>query len=220
VIFGQTIPTTNGRAGQFHAEFADNVMVVHSDGGEWKINLATLPFNEFDCSPEDEAFNRSIDPKLSGCGHEPTVVGTMLSPPRIFFTLWTGEASQNVPRVLFEAEVVRHAIRRLLSAESHIDDVVISPSGRYLAYSVGWSSGVCHLTSSVFVADLGIPGKATGPATVAEVDRVSPQMLAEPLSWAIGERLVFRESTFNGDDSCKRRHWQTKTADLRSLHFQ
>jgi hypothetical protein len=220
VIFGQTVPIANGREGQLHAEFADNVMVAHSDGGEWKIDLATLPFNEFDCSPEDEAFNRSISPKLGGCGYDQTVVGSTLSPPRVFFTLSTGMYSQNVTHVLFDAEAARHSIRRLLSGESHIVDVVVSPSGRYLAYSVEWSSGVCHHTSSVFVADLGVLDTATGPASVAGVDVISPQMLAEPVSWATGERLVLRGSTFDGDDSCKRHPWKTKTADLGSLHFQ
>jgi hypothetical protein len=81
---------------------------------------------------------------------------------------------------------------------------VVSPPGRNLAYSVGWSSGVCHQESPVFVADLGA-NKATGPAAVAGVDAASPSMLAEP-----GESLVFRESKFEGDDSCKRHPWQTK----------
>jgi hypothetical protein len=203
VIFGQTVPTTKARVGQVHAELVDNVMVVYSGGDEWKIDLATLPFNEFDCSPEDEAYNRSVA-KLSGGGHNPTVVGSTLSPPRVFFTLWTGMYAQNVTHVLFEAEAARHSIRRLLSGESHIENVAVSPSGRYLAYSVEWSEGVCHHTSSVFVADLGVLNKGTEPATVAAVDVVSPHMLAEPVSWATGERLVFRESTFDGDDSCRR----------------
>ncbi len=70
------------------------------------------------------------------------------------------------------------------------------------------SSGVCHQTSPVFVADLGA-NKAKGPAAVTEVDAASPSMLAEP-----GESLVFRESKFEGDDSCKRHPWQTKTAHI------
>jgi hypothetical protein len=90
---------------------------------------------------------------------------------------------------------------------------VVSPSGRYLAYSVGWSSGVCHQESPVFAADLGA-NKARGPAAVAEVDAASPSMLAEPVRWATGESLVFRESKFDGDDSCKRHPWQTKTAHI------
>ena len=128
--------------------------------------------------------------------------------------------AQNVRHVLFEADAAEHSVRRLLSAESSIEDIVVSPSGRYLAYSVEWTSGVCHHTSSVFVADTGALNRATEPATVADVDLVSPHMLAEPLSWATGERLVFREATFDGDDSCKRHPWQTKAANLRSLHFQ
>ncbi len=85
---------------------------------------------------------------------------------------------------------------------------MVSPPGRYMAYSFGWSSGVCHQESPVFVADLGA-NKATGPAAVAGVDAASPSMLAEP-----GESLVFRESKFEGDDSCKRHPWQTKTAHI------
>jgi hypothetical protein len=220
VIFGQTATTSKGRAGQPYARVTDNVMVVHSGEDEWKIDLATLPFLKSDCSPAAEAFNQSITPKLSGCGHSPTVVGSTPSPPRVFFELWTGVYAQNAPHVLFEVRTARHSVRRLLSAESGIGDVLVSPSGRYLAYSVGWSSGVCHHTSSVFIADLGVLSKVTGPAAVAEVDVVSPSMLAEPVSWATGERLLFREATFDGDDSCTRHPWQTKTADIRSLHFR
>lgn len=218
VIFGQTVATEKGREGQLHSELTGNVMVVYSRGDEWKIDLPTLPFNESDCLPEAEAYNQPIG--LSGCAHTPAVIGSTLSPPRIFFTLWTGMYAQNVRHVLFEADAAQHSIRRLLSAESAIVDIVVSPSGRYLAYSVEWSSGVCHDTSSVFVADTGVLNKATEPATIAEVDLVSPHMVAEPLSWATGERLVFREATFDGDDSCKRHPWQARTAEIRSLHFK
>jgi hypothetical protein len=219
-IAGQTVKTSKALAGPLHTEMTGNMMVVYSEGDEWKINLATLPFLKSDCLPEAEAFNQSVMPELSGCGHSPMVVGSTLSPPRVFFTLWVGTIAQNVPHVLFEADAARGSVRRLLSAESGIGDVVVSPSGRYLAYSIGWSSGVCHHTSSVFVADLGALTKSTGPAAVAAVDRVSPSMLAEPVSWATGESLVFRESRFEGDDSCKRHPWQTKTTDVRSLRFQ
>src|SRR6202042_1803580 len=102
----------------------DHVMVVYFEEDEWKIDLATLPFLKSDCSPTAEEFNQSIRPKLSGCGHAPTVVGTTRSPPRVFFELWTGVYAQNVPHVLFEAEIARHAVRRLLSAESGIGDVL------------------------------------------------------------------------------------------------
>jgi hypothetical protein len=223
-IFGQTITTTsttsNGLAGPLHAEIVGNVMVVHAEPDEWKIDLATLPFLSSDCSPEAEAFNRSITPDLIGCGYSPRFVGSTLSPPRVFFTLGVGTYAQNVIHVLFEADVARRSIRRLTAAASSSGNVVASPSGRYLAYSVGYSSGVCHQTSSVVVADLGVPSKATGPATVAEVDSASARMLAEPVRWTVGGSLVYRESEFAGDDSCKRHPWRTKTASMRSLRFQ
>ena len=223
IIFGQTVTATTktfkALAGPIHAEVADDVISVYLAGDEWKIDPATLPFGESDCSAEAEAFNQSIRKELIGCGHEPMVVGSALSPPRVFFTAWVGAYAQNVPHVLFEADGARRSIRRVLVAESGIGDVVVSPSRRYLAYSVGWSSGVCHTTSSVFVADLDTLTNTTEHAAVAEVDVASPSMLANAVSWATGESLVFRESKFEGDDSCRRHPWKTKTADTRSLHF-
>jgi pimeloyl-ACP methyl ester carboxylesterase len=222
-IFGQTTTTSKTPkplAGPLHAEIVGNVMVVHSQPDKWRIDLATLPFLKSDCSPEAEASNRSITPDLIGCGYSPTLVGSMLSPPRVFFTLAVGTYAQNVLHVLFEADVARRSIRGLTAADSSIGNVVVSPFGRYVAYSVGWSSGVCHQTSSVFVADLDALRKATGPAAVAEVDTAYPWMLAEPIRWATGGSLVYRESKFDGDDSCKRHPWQTKTAHIRSLRFQ
>lgn len=221
-IAGQTVKTTKtskALAGPLHADALENVIVVYLPGDEWKIALATLPFSTSDCSAEAEAVNQSISTELSGCGHEPMVVASSLSPPKVFFTVWVGTYAQNVPHILFEADVARRSIRRVLGAGSGIEDVVVSPSGGYLAYSVGWSSGVCHHTSSVFVADLGTLTKTNRPAAVAEVDMASPSMLANAVSWATRESLVFRESKFEGDDSCRRHPWQTKTADTRSLHF-
>lgn len=219
-IRGQTVTTSRTRAGQFHTEVEGDAISIHFGGVKWKIDRAALPFLPSDCSPEAEGTNRSISPDLSGCGHSPTEVGSTVSPPRIFFTLWTGTYAQNVPHILFEADVARHTIRRLLGADSGIGDLLISPSGRRFAYTVGWSSGVCHHTSSVFVADLGVPSKATGPASVAAVDVASPHMLGEPVRWASDERLVFREATFESDNSCKLDPWHTKTALVGSLQFR
>ncbi len=221
-IFGQTVTTSKTPkpvAGPIHAEVSGNGIVVYSGGDPWKIDVATLPFLKSDCVAEAEAFNHAISKELKGCGHEPRVVGSSLSPPGVFFTLWVGGLAQNVPHVLFGADVARRSIRRLLTTESSISDVLASPSGRYLAYSVGWSSGVCHNTSSVFVADLGTLANAKGPALVAAVDTASPSILAEAVSWATGESLVFRESKFEGDDSCRRHPWRTKTVGTRTLLF-
>jgi hypothetical protein len=215
-----TSKTPKPLAGPLHAEIVGNVMVVHSEPDEWRIDLATLPFLSSDCSPEAEASNRSISPELTGCGYSPTLVGSTLSPPIVFFTLGVGAYAQNVLHVLFEADVARRSIRRLTAADSYIGDVVVSPSGRYLAYSVEFTSGVCHHTTSVFVADRGVPTRGPGPAAVAEVDTASAWMLAEPVSWTAGGSLVYRESEFDGDDSCKRHPWRTKTASIRSLRFQ
>jgi hypothetical protein len=119
----------------------------------------------------DAAFLKTdcLSEELSGCGQSPGVVGSTVSPPRIFFTLWTGRYAQNVTHVLFEADAARHSVRRVLETEAAMGNVMFSASGRYIAYSVWWTAGVCHLTSSVFAADLGVPGKAEGPATVAQV---------------------------------------------------
>ena len=172
-----------------------------------------VPFSKSDCSAEAEAFNRSIRPELSGCGHEPMVIGSSLSPPRIFFTLWVGGIAQNVPHVLFEADVARHSVRRLLTEESGIEDFTLSPSGRYLAFSVGWASGVCHNSSSVFVADLGRHPTAMGSAVVAKVDRASPSMLATPYAGRQTKVWCF------GNLSLKAKILQTiSLADTNRLH--
>jgi len=195
-------------------------MVVEFNGSEWKIDVGKLPYYKSECSPESEAFNISIHPKWTGCGHDPEVVGSTLSPPRIFFTLWIGGYAKNLQYALFEARDEGPFVRRLLTADGGVGALMISPSGRYLAFAGRWSNGVCHVSSWIEVADLGPNKDSTAPAMMAEVRKPTGSMLAEPLRWTRGDKLIYREASIENDNSCKPNPWQTNSIRMKSLRFR
>jgi hypothetical protein len=186
-----------------------------------KIDFTTLPLLPSDCPnlngdvPDLQSFRSNCEIAL------PLPVGSTLSPPRLFFALVSSKNyAQNMPHVLFEADLARNRIIRLLTtAETSVRSVIVSPSGRYLAYLEGFSMGICYFSESLWIADLKGAGETDRPTPVVSPDDPSGSVVALPLRWTNAHTLVFEKSTYPTDRTCGRHRHEIKSVDVRNLHF-
>jgi len=192
--------------GPFHVEFPTGQIVVSAEGEEWTIDLEKLPLLPSDCQqPQCKPLSARID-------------GVAENPPRLYLTATTEIGGKNLPVVLFEANFRSRTIRRILGNEPNLSKVVVSPSGRYLAYATYFSMGACSVTSSVWVTDL--QGWRTGRDTAqVAADGINPRVQAEPVQWNDDAHLVIQKRTFPGDNLCGEHEEETKTVDVGSLHW-
>jgi hypothetical protein len=92
---------------------------------------------------------------------------------------------------------------------------MLSPPGDYLADAVSFSSGVCHVSSSVWIADLSAAGKERW----THVSDIDPQVRATPLRWENGDRLVLRKPIYEGVDTCGEHRGENNVISAQALHF-
>ena len=193
-------------------------MTVSTPDHEWTVDLTKLPLTSDDC-PACAADADAQSCMLNCPIGSPYIAGYSKSPPLLFFTVITTNMSQNVPHILYEADLTHGTIVRVSTEASGIGDLFVSPSGRYVAYAAYFSMGVCYVSSSIRVADLKGVGNSGNAIPVVDVGQPSGSVLAKPLRWKNADTLVYEKATYPHERTCGPHRQQTQIVNVRGLRF-
>jgi len=121
----------------------------------WRIERASLPIHAMDCeSSSDRKMCKDAkeDPCVK-CIQYSVLVAWDESRHRVFLGVATG-TSKNKPWVLVGYDMKTGRVKRFTNAWGGLGNGVVSPSGRYLAYSLYGVCGACCSVGNVEVADV------------------------------------------------------------------